>query len=188
MENVLIRYDKMSDEEIELQSTQLAEVRMKRLEGKIKKFTKDLELTNISIEKTNGEIKIINDTLKVSCIDRFEMAELDDKMKKRVFHFVGKVGSNKYILFFKYYKMGIVSDVKKKFGENDIALSSIKDLKKSDFELVLNFIKSWKPTGKMTNNAITKWNERLVNETITKTQESALDWYMNKITLESEGV
>ena len=186
MENVLVKYDSMTDEELDLQSTQLAEVRMKRLERKIKEVYKDLELGKIEQEKQQKEIKTINDTLKTTCIDRFDLAELDDKMKKKVFQFVGKIGSKKYILFFKYYKAGIVSDVKSKFGENNISLNSIKDLKKSDFENAKSFIHKWRPTGKMTNNAINKWNEKLVNETITKTQENALDWYMNKITFESE--
>ncbi|MBN1076066.1 hypothetical protein DVV91_17235 [Clostridium botulinum] len=187
MENaLLVNFDNMSDEELELQSMSIFDIRLKRYDRKLKNLTRDLEKEKLAREKQGKKIEEINETLKVTCIDRFELAELDRNMRKKVFQFVGKIGSNKYILFFKYYKAGIVNDVKSKFGENDIRLNSIKDLKKSDFDEAKDFIKRWKPTGKMTNNAINKWNEKLINETITKTQEIALDWYMNKITFEGE--
>lgn len=127
----LINYNNMSDEELELQSTKLSEVRMNRFERKLKQVAKDIEIEKIEREKQGVAIKQINDTLKVTCIDRFKYTELDEEMKNRVFHFTGKIGSCEYILFFSYYKSGILNSVKKEFGVNKHKLASIKDLKES---------------------------------------------------------
>lgn len=113
------------------------------------------------IDTAQDDINHINKTLKVTAIDRFEVAELDDLMKKRVFAEVGSINSDEYIIYFGKYKSVLINEIKKEFGSINAKLMSIKDLKKSDFEAAKEHVKNWTPSRFIKRKILDDWQKKI---------------------------
>lgn len=193
--NTLLNLNDMSDEQLEVINSQAVGLRINRLFNQVKDLKDDITKIGLNIGLVENKNKELNkkledqeevvvklgETLKVTSIDRFQHDEMQDIMKKRVFHFVGKISSDKYILFYKGYKASLVSSVKKEFGKDDIPLSSIRDLKLSDFENAKTYINKWKPSQKLNNDILSKWTIKDANDDIKPSEKKAFDKIMSKL-------
>lgn len=194
MENNLMVRDNKTNELI-LKFAKFNESRIAKEKEDMDNLTSIIEELMGVVIKTSGDLvcvdeKItdIEDTLKISAIDRFDLAELDSLMRKKCFAETGAIGSDKYILFFGKFKSNLVSSVKKHFGRDGIKMMSIKDLKKSDMEEAKLYINRWKPTPKLKTkilgDILTEINklDKGKKSKITQVQIDAYNNYMEEIT------
>lgn len=161
---------------------------MNELTGMIEELIGMISSTNGQLKTVENDIDDVKNVLKITQIDRFELAELDNLMKSKVFSEVGAIGSDKYILFFKKFKSNLVNSVKKQFGNYGVQLLSIKDIKKEDFLNAKRYIKSWKPTSKLKRKILQEWaceieKEEKGQKSRIKNQEqiNAFNNYMEKM-------
>ncbi|MDC4245545.1 hypothetical protein [Clostridium perfringens] len=113
------------------------------------------------IDTAQDGINTINETLKVTAIDRFEVAELDNLMKERIFNLVGAINSDDYIIYFAKYKSILINEIKREYGTINAKLMSIKDLKKTDFESAKNDVKSWNPSRFVKRKILDDWQRKI---------------------------
>lgn len=125
------------------------------------------ELISITMDNTTkidtaqDNIDNINKTLKVTAIDRFEVAELDQLMKNRIFKLVGSINSDEYIIYFGKYKSVLINEIKKEYGTINAKLMSIKDLKKNDFESAKKDIEKWTPSRYIKRKILDDWQKKI---------------------------
>lgn len=107
------------------------------------------------VDGIKSNIEKINKVIKTEEITGIQVGLIEKERRKRVTHILKGNRTDEYAVFSGAYFSAIGYDIKNYFKEGDVEVMAFKNIRKDQYEEVINYIHNWTPTNRVKNKAIT---------------------------------